>query len=281
MSNERAVTRQLVDYVLLTGWNDIPVSVREQAVSGVINILGCMLGGCVHPDVAAVDDALAQFSGPQTATVAGRGFRRDPLHACLLNAVSANVRTFDDTHAEAVVHPSGPIAAALLSATGLRKVRGDQFLLAYALGTEVTCRLAKAISVAPGKTYFGWSLTAICAAIGGTLAVAKLLDLSQEATFAAVTIAVAQAAGLRVAQGSIASPLMSGQSAQVAFRSPVLARQGMKGHANSLEAKNGFLEAFSEVWDQDALTGELGSRYEILRESLQTLSLRCCHPFRH
>jgi 2-methylcitrate dehydratase PrpD len=45
--------------------------------------------------------------------VIGRGDRPDALNASFLNAVSANVLEYDDTHLGTVMHPAAPVAPGL------------------------------------------------------------------------------------------------------------------------------------------------------------------------
>ena len=87
---------------------------------------------------------------PPTTTVLGRERKSDMLQATRLNCLSSGVQSFDDTHAEAVVHPSGPVASALLALAENRGYSCADLLHAFALGVETICRLGKAIGVAPG-----------------------------------------------------------------------------------------------------------------------------------
>ena len=52
---------------------------------------------------------------PAQATLFGRGRKADILHAALINGLASSIYSFDDTHETAVVHPAGPIAAAVLA----------------------------------------------------------------------------------------------------------------------------------------------------------------------
>jgi 2-methylcitrate dehydratase PrpD len=72
--------------------------------------------------------ALAPFTGPPQATLLGRGEKLDVLHAALLNGIGSHVFDFDDTHLKTVIHPSGPVASALLSLAEHRPMSGAQFL---------------------------------------------------------------------------------------------------------------------------------------------------------
>ena len=109
----------------------------------------------------------------------GRGHKADALHACLINCLASSIYSYDDTHAEAVVHPAGPVATAILALAERRPTNGADFLLALALGIEMTCRLSKAISVPPVKGPVAWLQTGITAGIGAAVAAAKLLQLTR------------------------------------------------------------------------------------------------------
>lgn len=263
--NTSNVTEKLVDFVTALEWDALPDDVKRHCVLGVANIVGCMLGGGGLPEVTRVDDVISPFSGPGDAVVVGTDRRRDPLSACLLNAMSGSVRTYDDTHAQAVVHASATVASVLLSAAYCAALDGKTLLAAYAAGVEVGCRLSLSISVPPGASFVGWSQTGICSAIAATVAAVKALGGDERALHAALTASSGQAAGLRSAQGSFASSFTYGNAAHVALRAALLGCAGFTGHRNSLEGPYGFLTAFAQTWSPDALVGELGQRFEIRR----------------
>ena len=83
----------------------------------------------------------------------------------------------DDTHAEAIVHPSGPVMGAVLAVAERQPVAGAELLAAFTLGVEVVCRLSKAVSVAPAKGNIAWSQTGISCGVGAALAASRLLGL--------------------------------------------------------------------------------------------------------
>ena len=57
-----------------------------------------------------------------------------------------------------------------------RRVHDDE-TEAFVVGVEATCRLSKAVSVAPAKGNIAWSQTGIACGIGAALAVARLMRL--------------------------------------------------------------------------------------------------------
>ncbi|HET7888502.1 MAG TPA: MmgE/PrpD family protein, partial [Bradyrhizobium sp.] len=92
--------------------------------------------------------------GPPQGIVIGRGERPDALNAAFLNAVSANVLEYDDTHLETVIHPAAPVAPGLFALAGLRPVTGRELLHAFIIGVETSCRVG--LGVMPTHYRRGW-----------------------------------------------------------------------------------------------------------------------------
>ena len=263
----QAVTSEIATYVTNVKFADLPDSVRHEARRSLFNILGCTLGGARHDGVARTDDALSPFAGPPKATLIGRGRQADPLHAALVNCLASSVYSYDDTHEQAVVHPSGPPASAALALAELHPVPGQDLLLGFALGVEFTCRLCKALTVPPAKGSMAWSGTGITGGIGAAIAAGRMLGLDMPTLRTAIGIALSQASGFRAMHGSMITPMMPAQSAQTGLRAALLARAGISSTDTPLEGRYGYLSVFSEEPDLDALLGDLGTRWEILRNT--------------
>lgn len=258
------ITARLADYAVSTRWEDLPEKARDEAVRSLFNIVGCTIGGARHDIVDLADRTLAPFAGPQQATLFARRRKADILHASLINAFASSIYSFDDTHAQAVVHPSGPVAAAVLALAELRPVSGEDLLAAFALGIEVECRLCKAVSVPPAKGSMAWSGTGIAGGFGAAVAAGKLLSLDTERMRWAMGMALSQASGFRAMHGTMTASMMPAQGAPVGLRAAIMAERGFTASPVALEGKYGFLSVFCETPDLDALAGDLGSRFELL-----------------
>ena len=264
---DSAVRTQLAAYAATAKYSDLPAAVRREALRSVFNILGCTLGGAHHQGVDIADTSLGAFTGPPRATLIGRGRKTDALHAALINCLASSIYSFDDTHSQAVVHPSGPVAAAVRALAELNPVPGTAFLAAFALGVELECRLCKALTVPPAKGSMAWSGTGITGGIGAAVAAGSLLGLDTAGMRTAIGIALSQAAGFRAMHGSLCTPLMPAQAAQTGLRAALVAQAGFTSSSAALEGRYGYLSVFSEQPDLDALTGGLGERFEILRNT--------------
>src|SRR5580765_6926897 len=166
MQPRPGTTETLARFVVDTTWADIPDRARHEAKRALLNFFAVAL------------KSLAEFSGGKPATVIGRSERIDALSAAFLNAAGANVFDYCDTHLPTVVHPTAPLAPALLSLAELRRVTGPELLLAFILGFEIECRVGGAVS--PGHYPKGWHITSTCGVFGAAAGAAKLLGLGDK-----------------------------------------------------------------------------------------------------
>ena len=120
------VTQNLARFVVETRWEDIPEQARHEAKRALLNFFAVAIAGCRTEPVELALKTLAEFSGGKQATIVGRTERIDALSAAFLNAAGANVFDYCDTHLPTVVHPTAPLAPALLALAELRRVTGPR-----------------------------------------------------------------------------------------------------------------------------------------------------------
>ena len=258
------VTAAIADFALTARGDAIPGPVRHEAKRSLLNIIGCTVGGARHPAVETLWRGVGPYAGSGHVTLIGRGQRTDAVTATLVNTFASSINTFDDTHAEAIIHPSGPIMAAVLAVAEMRPVTGAELLDAFTLGVEIACRWSKAVSVAPAKGVIAWSQTGICSGVAAAAAVSRLLGLDAKTTRRAIGIAASQASGLRVMHGSMCTAMMPAHAAQTGFRAALLAEAGFTAGENAYEGRYGFAECFSNGAHAAHLTDRLGTHWEIL-----------------
>lgn len=255
-----ALTRLALDTPLAA----MSEAVRHEGVRSLVNIVGCTLGGARHDAVQKTWAALRPFAGASQASLIGRPERTDALTAALINTLASSVNTFDDTHAEAIVHPSGPVMAAVLAYGELHPITGAEALAAFIVGVEAICRLSKAVSVAPATGSIAWSQTGIACGIGASLAAARLMRLDHDTTRVAVGIAAAQASGIRALHGTHCTPMMPANAGQAGLRAALMAAAGVTSSRTAIEARYGFAECFAGTPHLAYVTDGLGERWEIL-----------------
>jgi 2-methylcitrate dehydratase PrpD len=259
------VTQRLARFVVEARWEDIPQPVRHQAKRSLINFFAVALAGCRTAPVEIALRSLAEFSGGQQATIVGRCERIDALSAAFLNAAGANVHDFCDTHLRTVIHPTAPVAPALLALAELREVSGPDLLLAFILGNEIQARIGLAIS--PSHYSRGWHITSTCGVFGAASGAGKLLRLDERRMVWALGTAATQAAGLCECLGTAAKSASVGNAARNGLWSALLAEKGFDGPPEPLAGVQGYYNAIAETPDLSWVTEGLGESWELMAVS--------------
>ncbi|MGE0005424.1 MAG: MmgE/PrpD family protein [Parvibaculaceae bacterium] len=271
------VTRELARWVVGCAQGDVPAPVRAEAVRSFLNWTGCAVGGSAHETVTRALAAITPFAGPEQASVLGRRNRLDILNAALVNGMASHVFDFDDTHLKTIIHPSGPVAAAILALGEYQPVSGAEFLHAFILGVEVECRIGNAVY--PAHYDIGWHITGTAGVFGAAAACGKLLGLSEQQMVWALGIAGTQSAGFREMFGTMCKSFHPGRAAQNGLMAALLAAKDYTSSNRVLEAPRGFAHVMSTARDFGEIVRGLGGTYEI---SLNTYKPFACgiviHP---
>ncbi|KAJ5099725.1 hypothetical protein N7532_006726 [Penicillium argentinense] len=199
------------------------------------------------------------------------GVDLDAMHAALLNGIASHVHDYDDTHLDTIIHPTGPVASALLAmAESLdRSVSGEEFILALVVGIESECKVG--LSVWPDHYDVGWHITSSTGSIGAAVAVSQLLNLSPAQTAHAIGLAATQVTGLREMFGSHTKSLHPGRAAQNGLLAAILASADYTSSTQALEAKRGWANVVSSMQhlDEQMATLPPNGRWEIERNSFK------------
>ncbi len=255
------VTGILARYIVNARFADIPQAVQHEAARALLNCLGCAIGSARHETVENALAAIRDFAGPAQAGVFGRGERLDILNAALVNGISTHVLDYDDTHARAV-HPSAPLWPALLAFAEWRKISGADLINAFVLGVDTECRIA--LSVFPEHYDRGWHITGSAGIFGAAAASGKLLGLNEQQMRWAIGIAATQSSGLREMFGSMCKSLHPGRAAQGGMTAALMASKNFTSSDHAIEAERGWAHVTSTRFDPEVITGELGTRFELL-----------------
>ena len=255
------VTKTLAQFVVDSRYDAISEKVRHEARRSVLNWLGCAVGASRHAGIDIALAALAGFSGPAQASVLGRGERLDIMHAALLNGISSHMFDFDDTHLKTVIHPSGPVASALLALAEYKPMSGADFLHAFILGVEVECRIGNAVY--PSHYDVGWHITGTAGVFGAAAAVGRALKLNVQQMTWALGIAATQSSGLREMFGTMCKPFHPGRAAQNGMTAAFLASKNFTSSERGIEAPRGFANVLATARNYDEITENLGNTWEV------------------
>ncbi len=259
------ISTALARFVVNARVEDMPASLAHEAKRSLLNFFACALAGCRDDTLNKAIAVVSQFTGPREATVIGRGERLDILNAAFLNAASANVFDFDDTHLRTVIHPTSPVGPALFAWAERTPITGDALLHAFALGVEVECRIGNAVS--PWHYNHGWHITSTCGVFGAAAAIGKLIGLNETQMVWALGNAAVQSAGLVEGLGVMAKSISVGNAARNGIVAALLAREGFTGPAQPLEGRFGFANVMGSEPRFAEMTVGLGQTWELMQNA--------------
>jgi 2-methylcitrate dehydratase PrpD len=262
MTGDLRVTDALAEFIVASRWEDIPAAVRHEGVRSLLNFVGGALGGSQDEAVGLAVRVLTPYFGSAQATIIGRSERPDALNAAFLNAVSANVLEYDDTHLATVIHPVAPVAPGLFALAEQRRVSGAELVHALILGVEAECRIG--LGVMPTHYRRGWHITATCGIFGAAAAAGKLLGLDKRRMAWALGHAATQSAGLVESLGSMSKSIGVGNAARNGLAAALFAAAGFTAADQAIEGRYGFAPVTSDSVNLGAITDRLGERWEIL-----------------
>ena len=252
------------DFVAGTTSADVAAQDHE-AKRSILNFFATALGSANDPAVTAALRTLLPFSGAATSAIIGRPERLDAMSASFLNATSANLLDFDDTHPDTIIHPAAPVAAPVLALAQARRFSGRAVLTAFILGVEVECRVGNAVS--PGHYARGGHITSTCGVFGAAAACAKLLELPADQISNAIGIAASQSAGIVENLPSAAKNVSVGNAARNGLFAASLAAEGYAASPRAIEGPLGWARAMGDEPDIARLTGGLGKSWEIAKNT--------------
>ncbi|HEV7328418.1 MAG TPA: MmgE/PrpD family protein [Bosea sp. (in: a-proteobacteria)] len=262
---QAGLTGDLARFITEVRWDQLPERTRHEAKRSLLNFFATAISGSREPAIELAIASLREFGGNPRASVIGRSDRLDALGASFVNAASANIADFDDTHVPTVIHPSAPVAPPLFALAERRRMSGKDLLTGFAVGVEIACRLGNAVF--PSHYRRGWHITATCGVLGAAAAASHTLSLDRQKTVWALGLAATQSTGLVESLGTMAKSVSIGSAARNGLWSALLADQGFDGPAAPIEGSQGFLAVMVDKPDLTALTAGLGEGWQLARNT--------------
>jgi 2-methylcitrate dehydratase PrpD len=268
--------RALAAHVCRTGFAQLPAATIEAAKQDISDTFGCLLGGSSAPGIAEILRLAQRWGGVAECDALLLGARLPAPQAAALNASMAHALDFDDTldHGGSI-HPGASVLGATLAMAQITGATGRDFVLAYALGLDVSCRIALAATVDRG-----WHRTAAIGVFGAAAAAGKLLGLREDQMVHALGIAYSQAAGNRqcIVDGALTKRLQAGQAAGSGVYAALLAQDGFTGASAIFAGKFGFYELYQPGgYEIDRLIDGLGTAFRGDEVSFKPYA--CGRPF--
>jgi 2-methylcitrate dehydratase PrpD len=264
-----SVTKQLVEFAVDTGFDDLPASVVDVVKLGNLNIIGTCLGGYqtrigkLHVDIAK------EFGvAPEQATLIGDGTKVSIPFAAYANGNLGFALDYEDM-IYYILHPGYITIAAALAVGEDLNVSGKDYIAAIALGYEIAGRIGASMqpSAERGAKVWGEQYHPFAAAVTA----GKLLGLDYEQMEVAFGIAgtyasvpsvgkyfgiVEQTRPMREAKLGWGWQCMAGVMAAIS------AKKGFHGGHGILDGEHGFwIMAGSDRCDFERMVAGLGETW--------------------
>ena len=259
------VTAELARFVANTTYDDLPPEVVRETKRSLLNWMGVAIGAAWHESVDILLKLSEEVGGTAKVGIYGRRERVDPLEGALINGMSSHIFDFDDTHLRTVIHPSAPIAPAVLSVAEWKGSSAKDVITAFAVGVEACLRIGN--SVYPDHYNVGWHITGTTGVFGSAIATSKMLGHDEQAIRYAIGLAAAQPTGIREMFGTMTKPFHPGKAAMDGLRSALIAGWGFTSSEQGIEATRGFANVLSTKFDPTEITGTLGKEWELLKNA--------------
>ena len=234
---------QIAERVHALRYEDISGTALSWTASAFVDTVGVMLAGIAEdgPRILMRVPGVAAENGP--ALILGTKRRTSVLDAALVNGTASHALDYDDVAGSLGGHPSAMLVPALLPLAEHLGRSGRDVVLAYVVGFETMCRIARGVHHHHYEK--GWHPTATLGIFGTVAAASRLLNLSAEKTAIALGIAASFAAGLKANFGTMTKPLHVGHALRDGLFAALLADGGFTANPGAFEHRQGFLDVFN------------------------------------
>lgn len=262
-----SILNRLSAYIAAAGDRQLPEAVAEKAKQHILDTLAAMVSGSrLKPGELAIK-FIRQQGGTPEAQIIGADFLTTAINAAMTNGFMAHADETDDSHAPSLTHPGCAIVPAALAMAERENASGEAFLRAVVLGYDISSRVARVMSIGPGRIE-GHATHAIGPLFGASAAAASLGKLSPRQVCHAIAYAAQQASGItswpRDDEHVEKAFVFAGMGARNGVTSALFAQYGLTGEDDVFSGQNNFLEIFCPARDElPKWIDNLGSHYEI------------------
>jgi aconitate decarboxylase len=271
--NIKSPTRALAEFAVNLRYEDLPDDIILNAKQCILDNLGCTIFGAKKPWTQSVAATVARLGQSQSASVFGMAQRADATGAALINGTAAQGYELDDCHDQSMSHyGAGVVPAVLAVSEAFGPFDGKELILATVIGYELGTRIGNTVS--PHAFTRGFHPCGLTSTFASAAATGKLLGLNVDQFVSALGLAGSQADGLMASQyGAMAKRFHSGKAAQNGILAAMLAKDGLTGVRNVLEASyGGFCSTYAEKYDLSYATDGLGKDFEMRHNGFKRYS---------
>lgn len=258
----------IIEYIMKARYEDLSIQTVEAIKKLFLDTLGTTIAGSSAEGSEALVDLLKDWGGKEESTIWVYGGRVPAPNAAFVNCTMARALDLDDVHEAGGGHLSASfVPASLVLAEYIKKpIHGRDLILAFAVGSDLSCRLRCALTAFPGWVAQTFSPFGIVA-MGG-----KLLGFSKDQFINGMGIAYSQCSTNLQANidGALTVRLQQGMGAKAGILATVLTERGFTGAKDVFQGIYGFYPLYAQnKYDPAVITDQLGNRFEIINASIK------------
>ncbi len=274
----KSYSERLADIVRSIQNEPLPPAVVEEAKTCFLDFLAASYSGATV-SLATMGLSVLKALGSGTSTLIARPEKSTISGAAFFNGMIATAEDVDDAHRYAGgLHLSATTFPVALSLGEAKNIDGNRFIKAVTAGYEISSRISRAIDT--GHRQRGFHSTGTVGPFGACAASAVVLNLEEELIVNAFGIAGSTSAGLFafLEEGASVRHAHAGQACYNGMLATHLAAAGMTGPKRIFEAKEGFLNAYTNQHEPEHIMRDLGDTYEIF-SAYHKIYQACGHSF--
>lgn len=259
-------------------FEDLPADIVRATKRSLLDTLAAGLAGVgtAETKTASAGMTMIHRPDPKGAMLWGQGVRLPAGAAALVNGTTAHAREMDDF--DGCGHTGAVVVPAVCATADVTGADGKTVMAAVAAGYDIAGRMLEAAGGYQPHNGRGWHSTATCGSFGAAAAAAKVLGLPAEQFTSALGISGTYVGGVWafMADGAMTKRLHPGKAAENGVNAAFLAKAGMTGPTQIMEAKwGGFFPTYcGDSARPEALLAELGARNWILSTGIKPYA--CC-----
>ena len=267
-------TQTLATFVAETRYADLPASLVAELKIAALDAFAAAFVGSSLPWAQRVVEMVHELGGAPEVSVVNQPWKTDVSRAALANGAMIGAFECEPLTGS---HASGTVLPAALAISQRDHRDGKAFLLAIAVGFELSGRLQRtAVGLESTR---GFHNPGIQGPFGAAAAVGKLYGFDAATLASALGLAGSCAAGLLefAWAGDDTKRVHLGRASSMGLESALLARKGLHGPVTVIEGRYGYFNAFSEPTDIAKLTEGLGKKWIIQPASHKAFATHVTH----
>jgi 2-methylcitrate dehydratase PrpD len=264
------VTEQLARFAIETPGDFLSPAMIASAKVKFFDTIGIMVAGAHHPAGRMAHAVARHNGGTPVATLIGHSERTSAAEAGFVNGVAAHALEYDD-YTRTVGHGSVVLVPGCIAVAEELGVSGRTMLEAFALGFEVTTRVAKGLR--PALLERGWHPIGIVGGQGVAMAASRMMGLDSLRARMAMGIMASSSSGVRKNVGSMGKAFHVGQGVRSGIFAAQLAREGFRVDPDIIEGSDEGGEGHQRFGLADSFNGIGNYRLHLMTEGLGTAPL--------